>query len=183
MAEKGAAPTPRAERKDETMALFKRADLKAQGLTDEQIEFVMTEGNRSLANNYTLTSDVQGKIDAAVQAAQTTPPDVTGSKEYIELQNERDMLRAIGGDDFASVKPKFRETVFGMLDRSEKAKPVADQLKAIGEKYEEYFVPVQQPQEQPKAPTWGAPTQGSAPTGKQGPSFMDTWKFVPPNKN
>ena len=164
------------------MALFKRADLKAQGLTDEQIEFVMTEGNRSLANNYTLTSDVQGRIDAAVQAAQSAPADVTASKEYIDLQNERDMLLAIGGDDFAGVKPKFRETVFGMLDRSEKAPAVADQLKAIGEKYEEYFVPVQQP-EQPKAPTWGAPTQGSAPTGKQGPSFMDTWKFVPPNKN
>ena len=51
------------------------------------------------------------------------------------------MLRAIGGDDFASVKPKFRETVFSMLDRSDKAPTVADQLKAIGEKYEEYFIP------------------------------------------
>ena len=160
------------------MALFKRADLKAQGLTDEQIEFVMTEGNRSLANNYTLTSDVQGKIDAAVQAAQTTPPDVTGSKEYIELQNERDMLRAIGGDDFASVKPKFRETVFGMLDRSEKAPSVADQLKTIGEKYEEYFTPTT-PETPPAKPNFGAPTQGSAPTGKTGPTFMDTWGYVP----
>ena len=90
------------------MALFKRANLKAQGLTDEQIEFVMTEGNRSLANNYTLTSDVQGKIDAAVQAAQTTPADVTQSPEYQNVVNERDMLRAIGGDDFASVKPPLR---------------------------------------------------------------------------
>lgn len=162
------------------MALFKRADLKAQGLTDEQIEFVMTEGNRSLANNYTLTSDVQGKIDAAVQAAQTTPPDVTTSKEYIELQNERDMLRAIGGDDFASVKPKFRETVFSMLDRSDKAPTVADQLKAIGEKYEEYFVAEKQQETLPaKQPNFGAPTQGSAPSGKTGPSFMDTWGFVP----
>ena len=155
------------------------------GLTKEQADYIMTEGNRSLAANYVLASDMQGKIDAAVQEAQKAAAEAVDpktSKEYIDLLNERDMLRAIGGDDFASVKPKFRETVFGMLDRSEKAKPVADQLSGIAEKYEEYFVPVQQP-EQPKAPTWGAPTQGSAPTGKQGPSFMDTWKFVPPNKN
>ena len=138
----------------------------------------MTEGNRSLANNYTLTSDVQGKIDAAVQAVQTTPPDVTGSKEYIELQNERDMLRAIGGGDVARVQPKFRGTVVGLLDRSEKAPSVADQLKTIGEKYEEYFTPTT-PETPPAKPNFGAPTQGSAPTGKTGPSFMDTWGFVP----
>jgi phosphopantothenoylcysteine synthetase/decarboxylase len=160
------------------MALFKRADLKSQGLTDEQIEFVMTEGNRSLANNYTLTSDVQGKIDAAVEAAKTAPVDVTNSAEYKQLAQERDMLRAIGGDDFSSVKPKFRETVFGMLDRSDNAPAVADQLKTIGEKYEEYFV-AEQPAEPPAKPNFGAPTQGSAPTGKTGPSFMDTWGFVP----
>lgn len=160
------------------MALFKRADLKAQGLTDEQIEFVMTEGNRSLASNYTLTSDVQGKIDAAVQAAQAAPADVTSSPEYQKVVGERDMLRAIGGDDFATVKPKFRETVFGMLDRSENAPAVSDQLKTIGEKYEEYFTPTT-PETPPAKPNFGAPTQGSAPTGKTGPSFMDTWGFVP----
>lgn len=166
------------------MALFKRADLKAQGLTDEQIEFVMTEGNRSLASNYTLNSDVQGRIDTAVQAAQAAPVNVTESKEYKDLMNERDMLRAIGGEDFASVKPKFRETVFSMLDRAENAAPVADQLKSIGEKYEEYFVTDATPkaEDAPKGPAWGAPTQGSAPTGKTGPSFMDTWGFVPKQK-
>lgn len=161
-----------------TMALFKRADLKAQGLTDEQIEFVMTEGNRSLSANYTLTSDVENKIAAAVEAAKTAPIDVTKTPEYAEIMNERDMLRAIGGDDFAQIKPKFRETVFKMIDRSENAPALADQLKTIGEKYEEYFTP-QQPETPPVKPNFGAPTQGSAPTGKTGPSFMDTWNFVP----
>ena len=166
------------------MALFKRADLEKLGLNKEQADYIMTEGNRSLAANYTLTSDVQGKIDAAVQAAQQATPaaDPKTSKEYLDLLNERDMLRAIGGEDFASVKPKFRETVFGMLDRTDKAPSVADQLKAIGEKYEEYFTPATPPAEEaPKGPTFGAPTQGSAPTGKAGPSFMDTWGFVPKN--
>ena len=50
------------------------------------------------------------------------------------------MLRTIGGDDFATVKPKFRETVFGLLDRGEKAAAIPDQLSGIKEKYEEYFV-------------------------------------------
>jgi hypothetical protein len=53
------SPTSGAERKDVKMALFKRADLKEKGLTDEQIDWIMTEGNRSLSANYTLTSDVQ----------------------------------------------------------------------------------------------------------------------------
>ena len=162
------------------MALFKRADLKAQGLTDEQVEFVVTEGNRFLSANYTLNSDVQGRIDAAVQAAAPAPVNVTETAEYRSVAEERDMLRAIGGEEFAAVKPKFRETVFKMLDRSEEAAPVSDQFKAIGEKYEEYFSPAKE--EPPARPNFGAPTQGSAPTGRTGPSFMDTWGFVPAKK-
>ena len=161
------------------MALFKRADLKEKGLTDEQIDFVMTEGNRSLAKNYTLTSDVQAQIDAAVKAAQPQAVDVKTSEEYLAVSGERDMLRAISGEEFAGVKPKFRETVYKMLDRSEKAEPVADQLKSIGEKFEEYFT-AQEPETPPKTPRFGADVQGSAPTGKTGQSFMDGWGFVPP---
>ena len=160
------------------MALFKRADLKAQGLTDEQIDFVMTEGNRSLSANYTLTSDVQGKIDAALEAAKTAPVDVTQSEEYQKLANERDMLVLVNSEDFATVKPKFRMDVGKMIDRSEKAPAIADQLKTIGEKYEEFFLP-QQTETPPDKPVFGAPTQGSAPTGKTGSSFSDTWGFVP----
>ena len=113
-----------------------------------------------------------------MEAAKTAPIDVTKTPEYAEIMNERDMLRAIGGDDFAQIKPKFRETVFKMIDRSENAPALADQLKTIGEKYEEYFTP-QQPETPPVKPSFGAPTQGSAPTGRTGPSFMDTWNFVP----
>ena len=165
------------------MALFKRPDRKEKGLTDEQIDFVMTEGNRSLAKNYTLTSDVQAQIDAAVQAAQAgaTPPDVKTAPEYQAILAERDMLRAIGSDDFASVKPKFREQVFGMLDRSEKAPAIAEQLKTIGEKYEEYFTAAgkQEPETPPAGgkPSFGGPTEGSAPTGKTGTGFNDVWGF------
>lgn len=134
------------------MALFKRADLEAQGLSKEQIDFVMTEGNRSLSANYALKSDIQSQIDAAVAAAKPQPIDVKTSQEYLDIAAERDMLRAIGGDDFATVKPKFRETVYKMLDRSSEAASLADQLETIGEKYEEYFVPEQQAEAAKDAP-------------------------------
>lgn len=161
------------------MALFKRGDLKNQGMTDEQIEYIMTESNRSLSANYTLTSDVHGMIDAAVQAARNEPSDPKNSPEYLELQRERDMLRTIGGDEFAAVKPKFREQVFGMLDRGEKAKPIGEQLTGISEKYEEYFTPKQEPA--PQKPTFGAPIQGSMPTGEEGnvTKFEKAWGFTP----
>ena len=122
------------------MALFKRSDLEAQGLTKEQIEYIMTESGRSLSANYTLNSDVQSRIDEAVKTVKPEPVDIKTTPEYLEVVRERDMLRTIGGDDFATVKPKFRETVFGLLDRGEKAAAIPDQLSGIKEKYEEYFV-------------------------------------------
>ena len=133
------------------MALFKRADLEAQGLTKDQIEYIMTESGRSLSANYVLTSDVQSRIDEAVKSVKPEPVDVKTTPEYMEVVGERDMLRAIGGEDFATVKPKFREQVYGMLQTGTDAKPVAEQLTGIRENYEEYFLAAEQPQpNQPK---------------------------------
>ena len=132
-------------RKDGKMALFKRPDLEAQGLTKEQIEYIMTESGRSLSANYTLNSDVQTRIDEAVKAVKPEPVDVKTAPEYVAVVRERDMLRTIGGEEFQNVKPKFRETVFDMLDRGEKAAAIPDQLTGIREKYEEYFIQEKQP--------------------------------------
>lgn len=131
------------------MALFKRADLQAKGLNPEQIEYIMTESGRSLSANYTPTSDVQAQIDAALKAAKVEPVDPKTTPEYLEIVKERDMWKAFNGDDFQTVKPKFREQVFGMLDRGKEAKAVQEQLTGIKEKYEEYFLP-EQPKDQPK---------------------------------
>lgn len=149
------------------MAIFKRADLEAQGLTKEQADWVMTEGNRSLAANYTLKSDVQAQIDAAMATVKTDPVDPTQSDEYKKLLSERDMLRAIGGKDFESVKPKFREQVFAMLDRGDKAPAVAEQLQEISKKWEEYFLPPQEP-EKKKDDTPKNTPQYSQAQGRQG---------------
>ena len=160
------------------MALFKRADLKAQGFTDEQIEYIMTESGRSLSANYTLTSDVQSQIEAAVKAAKPEPVDVKTSPEYAELQRERDMLRAIGGDDFSTVKPKFREQVYGMMDHGQDAKPAGEQLATIREQYEEYFVPQDQPAPKPQ---FGSPDKGAMPKGNDSAAdaISKAWGFGP----
>lgn len=125
-------------------------------LTPEQrTEQVFALYGRALDDGYISKSAAEDAKNAAVEAAKAgfkapDPVDPKTTKEYQDLMNERDMLRAIGGEDFAQVKPKFREQVFGMLDRGEKAKPFSEQLTGIREKYEEYFVPQKQEQEQPK---------------------------------
>ena len=58
---------------------------------------------------------------------------VKETDEYKAVAEERDMLRALGGDDFSSVKPKFRETVYKMLERGENAPAIAEQLKQYAE--------------------------------------------------
>ena len=162
------------------MALCKRNALKETGFTDDQIDFLMTESNRALAADYMPKADLQAQIDAAVADAQKNMPGaVTESDEYKAVAAERDMLRALGGSEFASVKPKFREAVYKMLDHAPEAESVENQLKTIAENYEEYFTPTQ-PAEPAKSPQFGAGVEGSMPTGKQERSFGAYWSFGRP---
>ena len=65
------------------MALFKRTVLKEKGLTDEQIEYLMTESNRALAANYLPKSEVQEQINHALEdAKKNVPEDVTQTEAY-----------------------------------------------------------------------------------------------------
>ena len=68
------------------MALFKRNNLKEKGLTDEQIEYIMTESGRALGD-YELKSNIQAQIDAAVEAVKVNPEpvNVLETDEYREL--------------------------------------------------------------------------------------------------
>lgn len=156
---------------------FTRKSLAGIGLNEEQIEKVMTLHGTSMSD-YVPRADVQAQIDDAVQKAKETlpPPDVTQTDEYKAVAEERDMLRALSGDDFAGVKPKFREAVYKMLERGEDAPPVQDQLKTVAEQFEEYFVPAQP---EPTKPQFGAQVQGRMPSGEQGKSFADAWGFIP----
>lgn len=114
-------------------------------LTEEQkTEQLFSLYGRALDDGYISKSAAEEARDKAVEAAKAgfkvpDPVDPKTTPEYLELVKERDMLRTINGEDFQTVKPKFREAVFGMLDRGEKAKAVSEQLNGIKEKYEEYF--------------------------------------------
>lgn len=135
------------------MAEFSRKFLMDHGVPEDQVDAIMAARNQTLNDTlagYVAKADVQAQIDAAVaKVPKPEPVDPKTTPEYMEVVKERDMLRAIGGDDFSGVKPKFRETVWGMLDRGENAAKVTDQLTGIREKYEEYFIPEKEP-EQPR---------------------------------
>ena len=135
-------------------------------LTEEQkTERLFALHGQALDDGYIGKRQAEEAKNAAVEAAKAgiqipEPVDPKTTPEYLEILHERDMLRAIGGDDFAKVKPKFRETVFGMLERGENAAAVADQLTGIREKYEEYFMPEQEP---PKETTKNTPQYSQNP--------------------
>lgn len=135
---------------------FTRNFLMNHGVPEDQVDAIMAERNRTLTD-YVPKSDVQAQIDAAVEEAKRNihePVKVEDSDEYKAVVAERDMLRAIGGEEFASIKPKFRETVYGMLDRGEEAAGLADQLAKVKEQFEEYFIP---PESQKSTPVFSKP--------------------------
>lgn len=164
--------------------------LNNEELTKEnQAERLFSLYGRALDDGYISKSAAAQAQAAAIEAAKAEAikgvqaPDVTTYKEYQDVVSERDMLRAIGGEDFSGVKPKFRETVYGMLDRSDKAPTVAEQLKTIGEKYEEYFITENSPAgNQPKnTPQYSqAPGRtGTNPTSKEDELYKqleESWK-------
>ena len=121
-----------------------------EGLTPEQrTEQVFSLYGRALDDGYI------GKA-AAAQAQQTAlenaraewekgvkAPDPKESEAYRALQGQFDAYQAMqaarAGADYAQVKPKFFETVYGMIDRGEGAPSVAEQLAGIRRDFEEYF--------------------------------------------
>ncbi len=159
------------------------------GLTPEQrTEQVFSLYGRALDDGYIAKG-------AAAQAQQTAldnakaewekgvkVPDPKESDDYKTLQNQfndyKAMQQARTSEDYKGVKSKFFETVYGMVDRKDGAKPVAEQLADIRKGYEEYFEPEQRQQNKP---TFGAPVEGSMPKGETGAvkGFADAWGFVP----
>lgn len=154
-------------------------------LTEEQkTEQLFSLFGRALDDGYISKSTAEELKTAAVEAAKKDikipePVDVKTSPEYTALAQERDMLRAIGGEDFASVKPKFREQVWGMLSHEKGSKPISEQLTGIKEKYDEYFTPAE-PTTPPK-PNFGSPDKGTIPSGKQtdADKISEIWGFGP----
>ena len=158
------------------------------GLTPEQrTEQVMSLYGRALDDGYMSKGAAQTAQETALNNAKAeweknqVKPDVKESDEYKALQGEfaayKTMQSARTSDDFKEVKPKFFETVYGMIERGNGAKPVSEQLAGIRQSYEEYFTPTQQ--EAPKKPQFGAPTEGSMPKGNESAvsAFTNAWGF------
>lgn len=157
------------------MALFKRADLKAKGLSDEQIEWIMTEAGRSLAANYVTKSDSEAAVEAAKAAQEEQDP--TKSEAYLQLAAKTAKLEAFQGTEFAGVKAPYKDMIWGQLDHSEGHKPYAEQLTAVKETMPDLFTAEQEKEEPLQKPQFGAPTEGSIPKGNNAPSFGDFWGF------
>ena len=154
-------------------------------LTPEQrTEQVFSLYGRALDDGYVSKGAAKAAQETALEAARAEwekgfAPDVRQSDEYRALRDEFDAYRARqeaqASDAFRDVKPKFFETVYGMVDRGDGAKPVQEQLKGIREQYEEYFTAA----EPAKKPQFGASVEGSMPKGDTGAAkaFADAWGF------
>lgn len=125
------------------------------GLTPEQrTEQVMSLYGRALDDGYISRSAAQAAQETALNNAKEEwqksipKPNIKESEEYKALQGEFDAYRTMqtarASDDFKGVKPKFFETVYGMIDRKDGAKPVKEQLEVIQKDYDEYFVTQQE---------------------------------------
>ena len=155
------------------MEEFDQEFLIGHGVPEAQAEAVLEAHAAALEAALAGTvpkEEVQRRIDAALEEAGAD------GEALQRLQAERDMLRTIGGEAFEGVKPKFREQVYALLDRGRRARPVAEQLEAIRERYEEYFVSAE-PSE--RLPRFGGPTRGSMPRGALGAAdqFSRAWGF------
>ena len=144
--------------------------MEDENLTPQQrTEQVYSLYGRALDDGYVSKTAAQQAQEAAVEAAKAdwekgiTTPDPKESDEYKALLSEFDAYKAMQAartsKGFDGVKPKFFETVYGLVDRAEGAKPLQEQLAGIREQYEEYFT-------EPK------PDPNSAPGGKPAPTVV-----------
>ena len=164
-----------------------------EALTPEQrTEQVFGLYGRALDDGYIAKTAAQQAQQTALDNAKADwekeqkVPDPKESDAYKQLQGQFDAYKAMqtarSSKEYEGVKPKFFETVYGMVDRGDGAKPVEEQLKGIRESYEEYFTETRQ--QHPK-PTFGAPVEGSMPKGETGAvkGFADAWGFVPQGRH
>lgn len=119
--------------------------------TDERVDRIMSMRGRDLDDAYITKSAAKDATADAIAQAKAEwertqeKPDVKASEEYKALQGEFDayktMQAARQSEAYKDVKPKFFESVYGMIDRSEGAKAETEQLADIKGQFEEYFLP------------------------------------------
>ena len=139
----------------------------------------ISEGYISVTEAQTAT---QNAVDAAKKEWEANIPkvNVLETPEYKELQGQFDGYKtrqeARNSADYAEIKPKFFDRVYDLLDHSDKAKPITEQLAELKKDYEEYFNPADPA---PKMPQFGAKPEGAMPKGEEGAvaAFTSAWGF------
>ena len=156
---------------------------------EERTDQVFSLYGRALDDGYITKSAAKASMDDAIANAKAdwekgvTHPDPKESDVYKALQGEFDAYKAMqtarSSEDYKGVKGKFFETVYGMIDRADGAKPVKDQLEDIRKSYEEYFDA--EPSGQQQKPQFGSPDKGGMPKGDEGAvdAFTKAWGFGP----
>lgn len=154
---------------------------------EERIDQLFSLYGRAVDDGYITKNAAQAAQNAAIETAKqeweksTPKPNVLESDEYKKLQGEFDGYKAKqtarASAEFAEVKPKFFDRVYDLVDRSDGAKTVTEQLAALKKDYEEYFTAADPT---PK-PQFGAKPEGSMPKGEEGAvaAFQSAWGFTP----
>jgi hypothetical protein len=155
---------------------FSRKFLLDNGVPEDKVDVILAERNRTLSD-YVPKSDVQAQIDKALAENKVDPPEINvkESPEYLELLGQNQKLTAFQTDDFSTVKAPYKDIVWSKLDHAEKHKPYAEQIEELKGSMPDLFVT----QDEPPKPSFGTAPKGAAPTGNAGPSFADSWGFVP----
>ena len=166
----------------EIAKIMANADLTPEERTDQ----IFSLYGRSLDDGYVTKKAAEAAQKAALDTAKAEweknvpKVNVLETEEYKKLQGEFDgyksKMTARNSEDFREVKPKFFDRVYDLIDRSDGAKPVNEQLAALKKDFEEYFTAAEQPTPKPQ---FGAPTKGEMPKGDEGAvaAFTNAWGF------
>lgn len=168
----------------EIAKIMANADLTPEERTDQ----IFSLYGRSLDDGYVTKKAAEAAQKAAIDTAKAEweknvpKVNVLETEEYKKLQGEFDgyksKMTARTSEDFREVKPKFFDRVYDLIDRSDGAKSVTEQLAALKKDYEEYFTAAEPT---PQKPQFGAPTKGEMPKGDEGAvaAFTNAWGFGP----
>ena len=152
--------------------------MEDEGLTPQQrTEQVYSLYGRALDDGYIAKGAAAQAREEALEQAKAewerglTAPDPKESDDYRALAGQFEAYKAMQAartsHDFAEVKPKFFEVVYGLVDRGEGAKPLREQLAGIKEQYEEYFTTADPaPASGRPAPKVVLPAGGMSPGGR-----------------
>lgn len=163
------------------------AILNDEALTpEERTDQLFSLYGRAIDDGYVTKSAAQAAQAAAIEQAKADAlkdyqaPDPKETEAYKSLQSQFDAYKARQdariSEDFKDVKAKFFDAVYDHIDHADGAKPVKEQLEIIRQNYEEYFNPVEA-KPAPPVPQFGAPSEGTMPTGDGTGNFAKYWGY------